>query len=74
MQAVNEKWGEDYLQRAGRESIAGPVCKKKYVSGVLDGVFIDYRDRSTYFFRKYSITHSTCVFLCHGNRLLLFFQ
>jgi hypothetical protein len=29
-QAVNEKWGEDFLQRAGRESIGVPVCKKKY--------------------------------------------
>jgi hypothetical protein len=30
MQAANEKWGEDFLQRAGRESIGLPVCKKKY--------------------------------------------
>jgi hypothetical protein len=30
IQAVNTRWGEDYLQRAGRESIGLPVCKKKY--------------------------------------------
>jgi hypothetical protein len=30
MQAVNVKWGEDFLERAGRESIGVPVCKKKY--------------------------------------------
>ena len=28
--AINVKWGDDYLQRAGRESIGLPVCKKKY--------------------------------------------
>jgi hypothetical protein len=38
MQAVNEKWGEDYLQRAGRESIAGPVCKKKYAPFIFSSV------------------------------------
>jgi hypothetical protein len=27
---VNRHWGEDVLQRAGRESLAVPVCKKKY--------------------------------------------
>lgn len=30
IQAVNEKWGEDFLNRAGRETIGIPVCKKKY--------------------------------------------
>jgi hypothetical protein len=31
IQAVNEKWGDiDFKQRAGRESIGFPVCKKKY--------------------------------------------
>lgn len=30
IQAVNERWGEDSLQRSGRESIGIPVCKKKY--------------------------------------------
>lgn len=30
IQAVNEKWGEDVLQRSGRETIGIPVCKKKY--------------------------------------------
>lgn len=27
---VNSKWGEDTLQRAGRETLGFPVCKKKY--------------------------------------------
>jgi hypothetical protein len=27
---VNQQWGEDSLRRAGRESLAVPVCKKKY--------------------------------------------
>ena len=27
---VNRKWGEDTLQRAGRETLGFPVCKKKY--------------------------------------------
>lgn len=30
MQKVNELWGEDFLERPGRESIGIPVCKKKY--------------------------------------------
>lgn len=30
MQRVNEKWGSDALDRAGRESIGWAVCKKKY--------------------------------------------
>lgn len=30
IQKLNERWGDDYLQRAGRESIGFPVCKKKY--------------------------------------------
>ena len=28
--AVNEKWGTDYRQWTGRETIGIPVCKKKY--------------------------------------------
>jgi hypothetical protein len=28
--AVNEKWGADYRQWTGRETIGIPVCKKKY--------------------------------------------
>lgn len=27
---VNSQWGEDSLKRSGRESLAAPVCKKKY--------------------------------------------
>jgi len=27
---INTRWGEDYLARAGRESLGIPVCKKKY--------------------------------------------
>jgi hypothetical protein len=27
---VNQQWGEDTLRRIGRESLAVPVCKKKY--------------------------------------------
>lgn len=30
IQAINVKWGEDVLARVGRESLALPVCKKKY--------------------------------------------
>jgi len=30
IQAVNEKWGEDFRKWAGRETIGIPVCKKKY--------------------------------------------
>jgi hypothetical protein len=30
IQSVNEKWGDDFLQRSGRETIGIPVCKKKY--------------------------------------------
>lgn len=30
MQAANSKWGEDELNRAGRESIGTAVCKKKF--------------------------------------------
>jgi len=30
IQAVNEKWGEDFRQWGGRETIGIPVCKKKY--------------------------------------------
>jgi len=30
IQAVNEKWGEDFRQWGGRENIGFPVCKKKY--------------------------------------------
>jgi hypothetical protein len=30
IQDVNTKWGEDVLNRKGRETIGGAVCKKKY--------------------------------------------
>ena len=30
IQAVNEKWGEDFRKWGGRETIGIPVCKKKY--------------------------------------------
>jgi hypothetical protein len=30
MQRVNSRWGDDGSQPPGRESLAGPVCKKKY--------------------------------------------
>lgn len=30
IQEVNEKWGEDILNRSGRETLGLPVCKKKY--------------------------------------------
>lgn len=30
IQAVNEKWGDSFLNMSGRESIGFPVCKKKY--------------------------------------------
>lgn len=30
IQSANEKWGDDFLQRSGRETIGIPVCKKKY--------------------------------------------
>lgn len=30
IQSVNEKWGDDFLQRSGRETIGITVCKKKY--------------------------------------------
>ncbi|CAB9512627.1 expressed unknown protein [Seminavis robusta] len=30
IQAVNEKWGEDFRQWGGHETIGIPVCKKKY--------------------------------------------
>lgn len=30
IQAVNEKWGEDFRSWGGRETIGIPVCKKKY--------------------------------------------
>ena len=30
IQAINEKWGEDFRRWNGRETIGIPVCKKKY--------------------------------------------
>ncbi|GKZ00563.1 hypothetical protein MPSEU_001008600 [Mayamaea pseudoterrestris] len=30
MQRINTRWGDDGRQPKGRESLAGPVCKKKY--------------------------------------------
>lgn len=41
MQRVNSRWGSDALDRAGRESLGIPVCKKKYTPFVFP---LTYKD------------------------------
>jgi hypothetical protein len=52
MQKVNTRWGDDGSQPKGRESLAGPVCKKKYkpflfrlVQVSSDGIVVESKER-----------------------------